>query len=608
MSNDKNKKPPEEAAANNLYANIMLNYFNAAPPMHMDGTPVEDCPWEKEVKKALDSANPIEAFERLTDEDEHIDIPEDATEWRALIDKISSNPIFKELPFVAQQELQEQAAESLEEAKDALQVLEEFGERDKADRADVERQMLKQARKVLIDNTRLTVSTSTETKDGDAFLYRNLQEDPSSVAVVEGMMKGLITRAARAAAIPLAGYVSMGGQLLPRFTDKDKRKKQAATLKDMTAAVDAETVAAMILEAIPQTFRYFKEHAPERAATLEEYARQEAKAAFASIIEYVEAVNAEPVEDEQAKRNQRQRDRRAAFEGLPVKRTKKTTTKVCAIDLASNNLLEDKFFNREYPADLELWTKKNGERVTARFNVIPDDTIADKLERLSSMDQVVLDSVNSIFKTDEKRNRIMTMQQVFEVMTGGEKRATKDRLKDIRERISRLTHTKIELHFPDEEAKKIGVRKDYTLEDNIIPGALITQNVNGEETTCLVLSRQMPLLWYAERKNQILRYDLGALDVGIADTTDNIILKNYLVSRVKSRMTPTIRYDTIYAKIGDMGKTPNSVRNKQRKIRDTAIKIMEQLVKQGEISAYKEIRNGRKIYSIEFKRAATKEA
>ena len=246
--------------------------------------------------------------------------------------------------------------------------------------------------------------------------------------------------------------------------------------------------------------------------------------------------------------------------------------------------------------------------MTARFNVIPDDTIADKLERLSSMDQVVLDSVNSIFKTDEKRNRIMTMQQVFEVMTGGEKRATKDRLKDIRERISRLTHTKIELHFPDEEAKKIGVRKDYTLEDNIIPGALITQNVNGEETTCLVLSRQMPLLWYAERKNQILRYDLGALDVGIADTTDNIILKNYLVSRVKSRMTPTIRYDTIYAKIGDMGKTPNSVRNKQRKIRDTAIKIMEQLVKQGEISAYKEIRNGRKIYSIEFKRAATKEA
>lgn len=266
MSNDKNKKPPEEAAANNLYANIMLNYFNAAPPMHMDGTPVEDCPWEKEVKKALDSANPIEAFERLTDEDEHIDIPEDATEWRALIDKISSNPIFKELPFVAQQELQEQAAESLEEAKDALQVLEEFGERDKADRADVERQMLKQARKVLIDNTRLTVSTSTETKDGDAFLYRNLQEDPSSVAVVEGMMKGLITRAARAAAIPLAGYVSMGGQLLPRFTDKDKRKKQAATLKDMTAAVDAETVAAMILEAIPQTFGYFKEHAPRMSA------------------------------------------------------------------------------------------------------------------------------------------------------------------------------------------------------------------------------------------------------------------------------------------------------------------------------------------------------
>lgn len=443
----------------------------------------------------------------------------------------------------------------------------------------------------------------------DTFIRNGLEGHPDTVAEAVNVCKDVLASAARSAAMIMGGSFAMGASILPNW--KADKTGGAALKMLLFMLYDEDDITGSVLQSIPKTMEYMRQHAPEQAAELEACAREEVKKAFLPLLEYVNGLgreDAEPVEDEQAKRNQRQRDRRAAFEGLPVKRTKKTTTKVCAIDLASNNLLEDKFFNREYPADLELWTKKNGERVTARFNVIPDDTIADKLERLSSMDQVVLDSVNSIFKTDEKRNRIMTMQQVFEVMTGGEKRATKDRLKDIRERISRLTHTKIELHFPDEEAKKIGVRKDYTLEDNIIPGALITQNVNGEETTCLVLSRQMPLLWYAERKNQILRYDLGALDVGIADTTDNIILKNYLVSRVKSRMTPTIRYDTIYAKIGDMGKTPNSVRNKQRKIRDTAIKIMEQLVKQGEISAYKEIRNGRKIYSIEFKRAATKEA
>ena len=457
--------------------------------------------------------------------------------------------------------------------------------------------------------SRIYSSAAADTgTEKDTFIRNGLEGHPDTVAEAVNVCKDVLASAARSAAMIMGGSFAVGASMLPAKADKTG----GAALKMLLFMLyDEDDITGSVLQSIPKTMEYMRQHAPEQAAELEACAREEVKKAFLPLLEYVNGLgreDAEPVEDEQAKRNQRQRDRRAAFEGLPVKRTKKTTTKVCAIDLASNNLLEDKFFNREYPADLELWTKKNGERVTARFNVIPDDTIADKLERLSSMDQVVLDSVNSIFKTDEKRNRIMTMQQVFEVMTGGEKRATKDRLKDIRERISRLTHTKIELHFPDEEAKKIGVRKDYTLEDNIIPGALITQNVNGEETTCLVLSRQMPLLWYAERKNQILRYDLGALDVGIADTTDNIILKNYLVSRVKSRMTPTIRYDTIYAKIGDMGKTPNSVRNKQRKIRDTAIKIMEQLVKQGEISSYKEIRNGRKIYSIEFKRAATKEA
>ena len=577
MSNDKNKKPPEEAAANNLDANIMLNYFNAAPPMHMDGTPVEDCPGEKEVKKALDSANPIEAFERLTDEDEHIDIPEDAAEWRALIDKISSNPIFKELPFVAQQELQEQAAESLEEAKDALQVLEEFGERDKADRADVERQMLKQARKVLIDNTRLTVSTSTETKDGDAFLYRNLQEDPSSVAVVEGMMKGLITRAARAAAIPLAGYVSMGGQLLPRFTDKDKRKKQAATLKDMTAAVDAETVAAMILEAIPQTFGYFKEHAPERAATLEEYARQEAKAAFASIIEYVEAVNAEPVEEE----------------APPNEKTLPVNVRHDPIDKHTNNafrgVLTDKFQNFKMERDKD--TKMHP--VTSQVRLFIDPEKADDIKllfgkeiKLTEREQLFYWAMCSIW---EAGNPWTTYEQIARVMNCDTKKASNKGKyhkgvsnsfkQEIDTMMAKVGAMRIEAFFGEEidRFKLKGVKRVtkgnllYTkVEEHRIDGVYVPDAIH-------ILDRPL-LLEYSLARGQIANIPFVLLDPPskvLKKTPEAVAIGNILIHWLywKDVYFYELTYEEIYARRGiDPADKSASARMKRKRIRDTVDK------------------------------------
>lgn len=574
MSNDKNKKPPEEAAANNLYANIMLNYFNAAPPMHMDGTPVEDCPWEKEVKKALDSANPIEAFERLTDEDEHIDIPEDATEWRALIDKISSNPIFKELPFVAQQELQEQAAESLEEAKDALQVLEEFGGRDKADRADVERQMLKQARKVLIDNTRLTVSTSTETKDGDAFLYRNLQEDPSSVAVVEGMMKGLITRAARAAAIPLAGYVSMGGQLLPRFTDKDKRKKQAATLKDMTAAVDAETVAAMILEAIPQTFGYFKEHAPERAATLEEYARQEAKAAFASIIEYVEAVNAEPVEEEAP----------AALQTVPILKRIDGTDKLTQAIFAGK-------VGRNY-VNVAMETAGSAKEVTSAICLLDYDGFTLPNGQPLVLTPFLYEVYNAVCSIRAAGNRFTTYNMIYKVMTGKtgrgkskevrlnaeKKEQLRKALQILRVGVSTDIHEEVDAGYIKGEKLKgtrfeklKNAKKRPAYIDDVLLDTRVIGNVeiDGHMMDEVIEIKDEPILYsYSKMRGQVSTYPLEVLNAPIRNTADNMAVRGILIRWIlmgdKKKDFYKLNYEKIFEAVGISAADKSSGTNKRR--------------------------------------------
>ena len=573
MSNDKNKKPPEEAAANNLYANIMLNYFNAAPPMHMDGTPVEDCPWEKEVKKALDSANPIEAFERLTDEDEHIDIPEDATEWRALIDKISSNPIFKELPFVAQQELQEQAAESLEEAKDALQVLEEFGERDKADRADVERQMLKQARKVLIDNTRLTVSTSTETKDGDAFLYRNLQEDPSSVAVVEGMMKGLITRAARAAAIPLAGYVSMGGQLLPRFTDKDKRKKQAATLKDMTAAVDAETVAAMILEAIPQTFGYFKEHAPERAAALETYAREEAVKAFAPLVEYVARI-AEPVEEEAP----------AALQTVPILKRIDGTDKLTQAIFAGK-------VGRNY-VNVAMETAGSAKEVTSAICLLDYNGFTLPNGQPLVLTPFLYEVYNAVCSIRAAGNRFTTYNMIYKVMTGKtgrgkskevrlnaeKKEQLRKALQILRVGVSTDIHEEVDAGYIKGEKLKgtrfeklKNAKKRPAYIDDVLLDTRVIGNVeiDGHMMDEVIEIKDEPILYsYSKMRGQVSTYPLEVLNAPIRNTADNMAVRGILIRWIlmgdKKKDFYKLNYEKIFEAVGISAADKSSGTNKRR--------------------------------------------
>lgn len=573
MSNDKNKKPPEEAAANNLYANIMLNYFNAAPPMHMDGTPVEDCPWEKEVKKALDSANPIEAFERLTDEDEHIDIPEDATEWRALIDKIGSNPIFKELPFVAQQELQEQAAESLEEAKDALQVLEEFGERDKADRADVERQMLKQARKVLIDNTRLTVSTSTETKDGDAFLYRNLQEDPSSVAVVEGMMKGLITRAARAAAIPLAGYVSMGGQLLPRFTDKDKRKKQAATLKDTTAAVDAETVAAMILEAIPQTFGYFKEHAPERAAALETYAREEAVKAFAPLVEYVARI-AEPVEEEAP----------AALQTVPILKRIDGTDKLTQAIFAGK-------VGRNY-VNVAMETAGSAKEVTSAICLLDYNGFTLPNGQPLVLTPFLYEVYNAVCSIRAAGNRFTTYNMIYKVMTGKtgrgkskevrlnaeKKEQLRKALQILRVGVSTDIHEEVDAGYIKGEKLKgtrfeklKNAKKRPAYIDDVLLDTRVIGNVeiDGHMMDEVIEIKDEPILYsYSKMRGQVSTYPLEVLNAPIRNTADNMAVRGILIRWIlmgdKKKDFYKLNYEKIFEAVGISAADKSSGTNKRR--------------------------------------------
>ena len=410
---DEKKQPEEGAASKNIFSDVFKMFLDATPRKNEDGTTIEHCPLDDKIRAALDSANPLEAMERLEAIMDGDELPEAAEKGQGASDpqklaesfkKVSANPIFDKLPPEARQEIISMANESAAKLEDMMDLMKDFSERPEDEQAAIIGAMEEKARHEILEDVAYVIKVNADTEEGDAFLYRNLQEDPDSAAVVFNMTKGLVTSAARAAAIPIlvrrgvdiliAAGISMSEAMLPpkesvrreeltarlasmtkaadpatvaeiiihaipktfyRNLQEDpdsaavvfnmtkglvtsaaraaaipilvrrgvdiliaagismseamlppkesvRREELTARLASMTKAADPATVAEIIIHAIPKTFGYFKEHAPERAAALEEAARQEVEKAFAPVFEYVAAINAEPVEEAEEKK------------------------------------------------------------------------------------------------------------------------------------------------------------------------------------------------------------------------------------------------------------------------------------------------------------------
>lgn len=433
-----------------------------------------------------------------------------------------------------------------------------------------------------------SIHQMSNAEENDTFLLEALTAHPENAAAAADISKAVLTRAARAAALYLTTCITAAVEIDP------DPKKPAAEIGEslqniLSCLYDPEDTTKDVLDTLPKTLEYLREHAPELAADLEAHARREVEAAFSSLTEYVESYGREPLEGK-------------ATERLPVIRTTKATERTDTIDKITSFLPGEALYNLDSPQELAMEKRGSQNRVSAFVNIIPDDTITAEMGRLDPKDVVTLNSVYAIYMAG---NNIMTERQVFDVMTGDTgKPPTKKQLEDIRARLSKMTHLGIKLDV-SAEAVALGYPKGTRLvrDVNLIPGEMgVIRNINGQETSCLAIYTMPPILWYAERKGQILRYPVNMLDVGLRNTDDVIILKNYLASRVRSRLQPVILYETIYKQLGELGTTPGAIRKKKVKIRDMVKEIMEQFKKQREIKSYQSEKKRGEFYSISFVR------
>ena len=124
---------------------------------------------------------------------------------------------------------------------------------------------------------------------------------------------------------------------------------------------------------------------------------------------------------------------------------------------------------------------------------------------------------------------------------------------------------------------------------------------------CIRILRKPPLFDYADKKNQVDSVDIKTLKVPIKNTCENIELKEYLLMRIlsiknaKSKLSPTIRYSTVYDYLRIQAATPKALTKKKEKVRKNIITLLDAWISNGFITSYKEEREGRTKAKVSIK-------
>ena len=130
-----------------------------------------------------------------------------------------------------------------------------------------------------------------------------------------------------------------------------------------------------------------------------------------------------------------------------------------------------------------------------------------------------------------------------------------------------------------EEAKAYGF-DSFKYDGSLISGERVTATLNGNVLECLRILRPPVLYDYANKKNQIGRFDIKLLNSPINKTEEIITLQGYLYRRIlsmkgSSNLSKTIVYDTVYNQIDVKAASPGALRKKKSKVRDQVKTILD---------------------------------
>ena len=196
---------------------------------------------------------------------------------------------------------------------------------------------------------------------------------------------------------------------------------------------------------------------------------------------------------------------------------------------------------------------------------------------LTAYDREVHDAIITLFI--DGGNEYITPQMIYQVMTGNpDAYLNPKQAEAISDSITKCMYSKLTIDA-GEEAKAYGF-DSFKYDGNLISGERVTATLNGNVLECLRILRPPVLYEYANKKNQIGRFDIKLLNSPINKTEEIITLQGYLYRRIlsmkgSSTLSKTIVYDTVYNQIEVTAASDGALRKKKSKVRDQIKKILD---------------------------------
>ena len=221
-------------------------------------------------------------------------------------------------------------------------------------------------------------------------------------------------------------------------------------------------------------------------------------------------------------------------------------------------------------------------------------------KELTAYDREVHDAIITLYV--DGGNEYITPQMIYQVMTGNPKATLKTKQAEaISDSITKCMYSRLIIDA-SEEAKAYGF-DSFKYDGSLISGERVKASLNGTVVECLRILRTPVLYEYANKKNQIGRFDIKLLNSPINKTEEIIALQGYLYRRILSMkgsnsLRKTIRYETVYNQLEIQAASDGALRKKKSKVRDHVKKILDYWKQEEFIAGYVENRRGQVVYSV----------
>lgn len=490
---------------------------------------------------------------------------------------------------------EQRAAEISDEYRNAKKKIEAMSA---TDRAALFETSLNELKPLLID------MANVYGQQRDKFIAQGVKDAPGTIDAAVTVCRDAINTTALSIATMGFTYIALSLGLLPPEAMHNAETMRKA--KEIAASfLDVETTAQYILDAMPETMGYLRQHAPAIAGTLETHARRKIQEStsplwecFDSVIEAAEKTDLQRFDEEQKRKS------------LPFFKISKPKNRYSTLDNITAKLFYgDNALVSKAPVPVKAGIyggkKVPRKRIDNFVSVIINEstmkgvTVIDgetgHPAKLKPFDREVFSAVCSIVAESEQAGKgpgaIMTAATIYQALTG--KNDAKSMSVDMKANIL-ATVEKLERHFiqidAEDESKYFNSNVKPRYRGRLLPAEYVDFMTRGNVIvdTGIHVFRNSALFYCAEDKGQVTAYPVEMLNAPISNTKATITLKGYLANRIKSKgQKPIVKMDTLfdYLMIDPEDNTPTVKKTRQR-IRKAAISYFSYCKEKGFIKGY----------------------